>query len=316
MYFTSRAGLFGLVLAGASLPLAVRAAPYFAYGQGSLMVYDSTGIPQAVDFPQNGSFATDPVGGTQGAQSQSYTSLPFGVTASQSAAADLQAGQLHASASLTQSPGAGQSVYLLGEAGFGDSFTALTPSGPFDWATGQARFTMTLDGSAVTSSLANGVRLWNVALTILKPGSLAAGEAFDPDARLGFVNFVDASYGGVGVLSPSASAGITASFDGNLASGLTLDASFNFGSDFDWMIDLGAGGGAYDSAGVGSLDVDLAHTLTVAYQGPDGTIVGSASGAFPGTVKAVVDAPEPASAALLLSGLLGIAAVARRRQPA
>lgn len=313
MYFTSRQWLLGLALAGAALPLPAGAAPYFAYGQGAFTVYDAGGVPQVSDLPQNGTFANSPSLGTAGAQSQTYSVPDFGVSAAQSASADLAAGQLHAAASLSQT-NHGQSVWLLGEAGFGDSFTTLSSGSPFDWASGQAHFTMTLDGSATTSSLASGVRLWNVMLSILKPGSLAAGKAFDADARLGFASFINASYGGVGYLIPNATSGITIDHSGNLHDGITLDAYFNFGSDFDWTLSLGAAGGQYAGASVGDLDVDLSHTLTLGYQGPAGTTLASASGVFPGSIPATATVPEPASLALLLSGLFGVLLL--HRQPA
>ena len=94
--------------------------------------------------------------------------------------------------------------------------------------------------------------------------------------------------------------------------GLTLSTRFNFGSDFDWIIDLGAGGGYYTYPI--DLSADLSHTLMVQYQGPTGTSFASASGLFPGSSAAPAAVPEPSGAALILPALLGLAAARLRRR--
>lgn len=283
----------------------VAAGGYFAYSTSTAGIYDvSEGVElqpwtyalhdgSQIDTAINNTSAwTENPGGWLGdrsAYSSSYAHLSTG-----------SLGAIGSVANYVPDPIVTVSAY--GSAQFGDSFTATTPSGPFVWsASDTATFSMLLTGQHDNSSDQSSFP-WFVQLDIYKPGSIGPGFSWADDllgsvawrenrTSTGVSTIYDDNW--VPDLIP-----ISFSHSGSLESwGVELNASFNPGGDFDWVIYLQAG--ASLSTGTGSQTTNLSHTLMVNYAGPAGTITQSASGVFPATVAV----PEPKTYAMLLAGL-------------
>ena len=223
------------------------------------------------------------------------------------ASANLATGQLKMRSNVVDADGTGHPS-LQTNAIFGDSFHASTPGGsPFTWsAASQAAFTLNLSGSLTSSaplpSLGPGAF---VVLSILRPGTLDPAKPLinGPTAEQYFywnignpgeqISYTDQA-GNSQPLTP------TGSFTSIPP---VLTASFRPGGDFDWVLFLGASG---QLGGAGSsFDLDLSHTLTLGYAGPQGSVTTAASRQFanfnPTLAPAAV--PEPASLTLLGAGL-------------
>ncbi len=233
-----------------------------------------------------------------------------------SASADLASGQLKAR-SYSDDPN-GEGLYNRVNAMFGDGFRALTDDGAYDWSGGgSGKFTLNIDGTLSSSSALEEMNLGGfVLLALYTPGTL------DPNGNLvGGANMIDYYLWFIG--NPNQNL-FSCDTSGNcvplapsetvydLSSGLTLTQDIFPGGDFDWSITLGFSGQNFIP---GDYDLDLSHTLTLGYEGPQGTTTGSISGLFKDTVKTsdAVPAPEPLTLSLLGAGLLGLTALRRRR---
>ena len=232
------------------------------------------------------------------------------------ASADLATGQLKMRSAVVDTDGT-TNPSLQSNAIFGDSFTAQTPTGsPFTWnSASQAAFTVNLNGSLTSSApLATVGGDVFVVLSILKAGTL------DPDKPLvngptaiqyffwnignpGTKIYYTDQQGNSQPLIP------TAEFTTIPAS---LNASFNPSGNFDWVLLLGADG-QLGTAG-SSFDLDLSHTATLSYAGPDGSVTTAGSGQFKNFDATLppTTVPEPATLALLSISAF-VAAAWRRR---
>jgi len=238
------------------------------------------------------------------------------------AEANLSTGTLSATGHVSNSRSAAN-IFVTsgGEGGFGDSFSAFAPTGPFVWnLTDTATFTMNVTGTIdQTNVIRDPATAWTVNLYILKPGSLSPNGISFNDALLAYAQFNEArpligaawtwnQFSG-DLAGNAAKIPISLSHSGSFETGgAQMSATFNPGGDFDWIILFDTS--ASLAAGVGDLTHDFSHTLSVEYTGPAGTDTQSASGVFPGTTTVV---PLPAAAWLMLSGCGSLLAFGRRK---
>jgi hypothetical protein len=232
-------------------------------------------------------------------------------SASGFASADLTTGQLKVQAAASNPP-VGSSPYINVNAYFGDSFTTSTASNqPFAWSSSTtAQFSMTLAGTLSPSDdLASVGSSAFVVLILYNKGTL------DPNSLLGS-NVIGAPYlwtignpdiqlyytPASGTSVPVAATGEFNSIPSNITQTITP------GGDFDWVLLVGAGGQPGPDQ---SVDIDMAHTVTLGYQGPQGSVTTSDSGLFQNITTAT---PEPTSLAILALGF-GATLTRRRNTP-
>lgn len=233
-----------------------------------------------------------------------------------SAAADLATGQLRMRASASYGDGSAAPAMQV-NAMFGDGFRTTTAGGqPFVWATGTtARFSIALDGVMDASRPLDSE--FNpdlfVILSILAPGTLDPSKPLinGPTAQQYFywnIGNPDATIYYTDQDGNSQILTATEHFDSLPG---TLTADFNIGSDFDWVLLLGASGQLYSGdpgnplTSADYFDFDLSHTLTMSYAGPADSVTRTISGQF-GGFDQTTDVPEPASALLLLGALAAL----------
>ena len=232
------------------------------------------------------------------------------------ASADLATGQLKMRSAVVDSDGT-TNPSLQSNAIFGDSFTAQTQTGsPFSWNNAsQAAFTLNLNGSLTSSAplptIGGDVF---VILSILKPGTLDPAKPVinGPTAIQYFFWNIGNPGSKIYYTDPQGNSQLLTPTAEYTTIPASLNASFNPLGNFDWVLLLGADG-QLATAGT-SFDLDLSHTLTLSYAGPNGSVTTAASGQFnnfdatlpPVTVR------EPATIALL--GISALAAAAWRRR--
>lgn len=229
--------------------------------------------------------------------------------------ADLSTGTLKSQSTVVNSQ-VGSYLYVQSNAFFGDGFRTANPNGsPYTWGpTSSGQFTFNLSGTIAASP---SLQLLNsgafVVLTLFQPGTL------DPNLRsAGIPQVLTYYYWQLGNPSLNLSScgnqicttlvptGYLSSFP------QTISQTINPGGDFDWSLVIGSYGQPLDQ--IGSYDLDFSHTLTAAYQGPEGTTTYSQSGVFPSTSPLpATTVPEPATFALFGAGLLVIGVVRRKR---
>lgn len=228
-----------------------------------------------------------------------------------SASADLSTGQLKVRA--TNRPADGVFPYMQSNAWFADGFRTRTPAGPFNWQpNSMARFTLDLHGNSVTASdaLANlgfGQVGGFILLSLFQPGTLNPSSKLVGDVNniayylylLGNPNQHLTYTDPQGVSHQMVPTGGYL----NLTQNIHIQQDFQPNGDFDWAVLLGAAG---QLTGPQFYDIDLSHTLTLNYNGPEGTTTTAESGLF----QNFNVVPEPGTVLLLLC-----AAALRSRQP-
>ena len=234
------------------------------------------------------------------------------------ASADLATGQLRVRAAVSDLDGTSHPSVST-NAIFGGSFNTRTTNGtPFaSSAASQAAFTIGLNGTLTSSSplaSTNGVDVF-IILSILQPGTLDPSKQLingpssiqyffwnigNPGTKIYYTDL----QGNIQVLVPTAEYTSIPS---------TLSAAFVLGGNFDWVLAVGAGGQL--GTAVSSYDLDLSHTLTLSYAGPNGSVTSAASGQFANFDPTLAPASVPEPASLVLLGCAVIVTVAARRRP-
>lgn len=248
----------------------------------------------------------------------SMASLNYGVSGGWGSvagfsSANLGTGELKVRAAAEAVSGQIPSVQV--NAWFGDGFRARTPSGPFSWSPqSTSRFTMDLRGGVVNSSgpletLGFGGVGGFVLVSIFQPGTLT------PQGRLvGAANSIESFFYRLGnsslplrytdfqgvtqTLTPTA---IYPNFSGDFR----ITQNFRPNGDFDWVVLIGAAG---QINGPESFDIDLSHTMTLSYGGPEGTTTTAESGVF----ENFVAIPEPGAVSVVCAA--AVVGLARRRR--
>ena len=226
------------------------------------------------------------------------------------AAADLAAGALHARATLNNF--GADNLYTQVNASMGDGFRHNTPNGPFSWGpNSMGHFTMDLSGSITSSP---GLESLNAGAFIIL--ALYQPNTLDPTKNLIGVPNLVASYlwllgnpnqnlvsCSMGTCVPLVPTGYYDHFP------VQISQDVNLGGDFDWAVVLGASG---STQSLGSYDMNFSNTLTMHYQGPQGSTTTSASGLFNNFGPAAT-VPEPTSLAMVLFGICAATGLRRPR---
>lgn len=223
------------------------------------------------------------------------------------ASADLATGQLKMRAFAEVGDGS-VAPSMQANAIFGDGFRAMTPGNqPFTWdGSSRARFTLNLDGMLDSSRPLGGNSINAdafVILSILNKNTLDPNQPLingptaqkyffwnigNPDAEIYYTDQV----GNHQLLTP------TAHFSGIPS---TLTADFTPGGDFDWVLLFGASGQIGQPGD--RFDLDLSHTLTLSYAGPQGSVTNSISNQFVNFNAPVPAVPEPQTWLMMVGGL-------------
>lgn len=227
-------------------------------------------------------------------------------SASGMAAADLAGGTLKSRATAQQD--GTQTVYTQSNASFGDGFrTAGNNGSPFVWTPdAQARFSLTLSGMLDASpSLVDLSAGAFVLLSLYQPGTLDVNAPLASGPNL--IGYYLYLLGNPNQQLQACNAGVCTqlvptAYLGDLEGATNVVQNFNPGGDFDWVLLLGASGALYNPGT--SYDMDLSHTLTFAYEGPQGSQTTPVSGLF--NNFDVQDVPEPPLLALGMLALLGL----------
>lgn len=221
------------------------------------------------------------------------------------AQADLATGTLKSRTAINFVAPPDPALYMQSNAKFGDGFRTTTGSGtPFSWnANDGARFHMHLTGETTSSlpltTLGAGAFLF---LSILQPNTLdpAQNPAAGPNVIKSYLYLLGNSDLNLVSCANSVCVPVVpeASFT-DFSGGIDIDQDIHPGGDFDWVILLGGAGWLYQPS---SYDLDFSHTLTVAYQGPVGSVTSSVSTVF-GNIGSLSAVPEPTSLALVFAAL-------------
>ena len=313
---TLRRVAFGLLLLGASSASMAATIP-FSYSY--VAVHD----PSRDGSNYYGS-DEDANSGPPSAASAAVSSSGDWGSASATARADLITGQLGGSASGNLT---GQGVYQYNNiysqtnALFGDGFRTFDTAGnPFTWQGGAtARFGITIDGDLSASPSLESVNggAW-VTLFLFQPGTMTSSNIFGVQPNMigyyqyliGNPNLSVTSYG------PAEGAAddlplIPTAYAGSLNNGpVTITQDFTPNGDFDWALLLGAY--SFASNPGDNFNLDLSHTVTFNYQGPEGSNTESVSGLFD-NYSVPTSVPEPGTITLMGLGLVGLALSRRRR---
>lgn len=255
--------------------------------------------------------------GDQGISSATAThGITFGgFSLSATSTADLATGTLRGYASASLASGG---VAAWGSAAhfesMNDSFKITNPAGGvFTWLPNSTvSFSLHLDGSSFNSFSQGGIP-WMVGIQLYAPGTFDGGDPLSTGSAI-WTSFIDTPGDNTERIQQLINAGSAApsnvTWSGNATSGYDLLATFAPAGDFDWRIYM-IGNATVDVPGTSSVS-DYAHTLSVSYTGPVGSVTESASGLFPGTIVSSV--PEPETYALMLAGLGVLGFVGRCRR--
>jgi hypothetical protein len=293
------------------------------FSQSYVAIHDPSldpGVPGGDYYATDGQTASNPPSATTGNVSDSGD---WGSAAAM-ASADLTTGQLRGAVSgyLT-----GQGVYQYNtiysqtNAVFGDGFRAYDLAGtPFSWQSGStARFGITVDGDLFSSPSLEAINAgaW-VTLFLFQHDTMTPDTIFGAQPNmLGYYHFLIGNPNlQVTSFGPDAGSGddlqlFPTQYVGDLNSGpLTIVQDFTPGGDFDWAMLLGAYSFANNPGD--QFDLDLSHTVTFSYQGPEGTSTQSVSGLFDNYNVPPTSVPEPGTLALLALGLMGLGLTRRK----
>jgi hypothetical protein len=206
----------------------------------------------------------------------------------------------------------GMRATALGTASFGDSFVFgnTNGNGPFSWQPGQrAGFSFVVDGFSSNSLAQPGSFADN---SWARAGWQLSVNVFQPDewgSSIGglFVSLDKVATNVIRPIEVYSSSSFDVSVTLNEFSQWVVTASFAPGGNFNWSVDFSASASVGTDDTVASAAYD--HTVRMGFfSNVEELVVGSGSGAFPGTVQAASIVPEPGAWALFTLGLLGIAA--------
>ncbi len=249
--------------------------------------------------------------GQSSASTQNLGGELDGRSVSSTAASSLADASLRVSAYASGS--ASEHGYLgiaAGSAYLGDRFIAGSgTSGAFSWTPdSQAQFIIQLDGTSFNSSADNQL-MFDLELSIRSlDGSASASSIFYGNLRANGEVTVQSEVGADTTMVFSQHWGYSL-----VTGAYTLFALFQPNGDFDWNISLSTS--ARVNNDFETVSNDYSHTAHVSYYAPEGSTTYSDSGVFPGTLAGLPSTvPEPASWALVLCGLAGLATWRKARR--